>query len=257
MSLHGEGTLARFQDAFLSAVLTRRHGALEAAVERAAAQPGFAVYRNTIVKGCVDALQANFPAVRRLVGDEWFHAAATLYARFSLPRTASLLEYGADFPQFLATFPPAAELPYLAAVAQLDRFWTEAHISRDEAPLDPRCITSLRPDDLACRVLRVHASARWAMFDGSAVTIWRRNRYHETVDLGDLVCRPEGVLVVRPGGEVTNVDLDAAACAFVGACAAGENLAGAAARSLAADAECDLAQLMMRLLEAGAFSGLD
>jgi len=31
------------------------------------------------MKGCVDALEANFPAVARLVGKEWFRAAATEY----------------------------------------------------------------------------------------------------------------------------------------------------------------------------------
>ena len=35
-----------------------------------AAQPAFAVYRNTVMKGCVDALEANFPTVARLVGEE-------------------------------------------------------------------------------------------------------------------------------------------------------------------------------------------
>jgi hypothetical protein len=209
------------------------------------------------MKGCVDALQANFPAVRRFAGDEWFTAAATTYARAALPRTPSLFDYGADFPEFLAAFAPASELPYLAHVAQLDRFWTEAHISRDEDPLDARCITSLEAHALAARVLRLHASARWAMLDGPAVTIWRRNRYDDSVDLGDLVYRREGVLIVRPCGEVTNVDLDAGECAFLDACATGESVACAAASSLATNAACDLARMMMRLLQAGAFSKLD
>ena len=28
----------------------------------------FAVYRNTVLKGCIDALQANYPTVGQLVG---------------------------------------------------------------------------------------------------------------------------------------------------------------------------------------------
>jgi hypothetical protein len=255
MTAGAQGTLARFQDAFLRTLLTHEEVSDEPAVQQAAAQPGFGVYRNTVVKGCVDALRANFPAVRRLVGDEWFQAAATVYARGSLPRTSSLLEYGVDFPAFLAMFEPAAALPYLAPVAQLDRFWTEAHISGDETPLDACCV-AVEAHALGYRVLRVHASARWAMFDGPAVTIWRRNRYDNAVDLGDLVCRREAVLIVRPYGEVAHIDLDEAACAFLDACAAGGNLACAAARSLAREPGCDLAQMMVRLLQAGAFSML-
>jgi len=41
-----------------------------------AAQPGFAVYGNTVLKGCIDALQASYPTVCQLVGEEWFRAAA-------------------------------------------------------------------------------------------------------------------------------------------------------------------------------------
>lgn len=61
------GSLAAFQDAFVAALT----GAPDSAAGEVAAlvgQPGFAVYRNTLAKGCVDALRANFPAVERLVG---------------------------------------------------------------------------------------------------------------------------------------------------------------------------------------------
>ena len=34
-------------------------------------RPGFSVYRNTVMAGCVDALPANYPTVDQLVGVEW------------------------------------------------------------------------------------------------------------------------------------------------------------------------------------------
>jgi hypothetical protein len=257
MSAATECTLGRFQDAF-ARVLMDVHGADDdPALRRLVSQPGFAVYRNTVMKGCIDALQANFPAVQRLVGAEWFQAAAAVYVRSKLPDQPSLIGYGEALPDFLERFEPAAELPYLPAVAQLDRWWTEAHMARDEAPLDARRIAGLEPAALTYCVLRPHASARWGFFDGPAVTIWRRNRYDAAVDLGDLVYRREGVLIVRPGAEVTNIDLDAAQCAFLDGCGAGENLARAAARALALDAACNLVHLMQRLLEAGAFAVID
>jgi hypothetical protein len=57
-------------------------------------------------------------------------------------------------------------------------------------------------------------------------------------------------------GAVEHVALDAAACAFLDACAAGGTLADAAAAALAVNAETDLAHLMAQLLEAGAFGRL-
>ena len=123
----------------LRARAARAERAQRAAPEIAALarSPRFAVYRNTVMKGCIDALQANYPAVARLVGEEWFRAAAAIYVRERCPREPTLLRYGAAFAEFLARFEPAAELPYLPGVARLDRFWTESHAAPDEEALDP------------------------------------------------------------------------------------------------------------------------
>ena len=76
--------LADYQDAFAQALLAEDR-AVPPQLAYLVAQPGFAVYRNTVLKGCIDALQANFPAVARLVGDDWFRAAASVHARSALP----------------------------------------------------------------------------------------------------------------------------------------------------------------------------
>ena len=262
------GRLRAFQDAFADALvvpggMVDSFADAPTEIARLAAQPGFAVYRNTVLTGCIDALQANYPAVSRLVGDEWFRAVAAIYARTNLPRHPSLLDYGSDFAGFLADFAPAAEFPYLAGVARLDRFWTEAHIARDEAPVAAAALAHLAAAELARAVLRPHPSARWAWFDGEPiVTIWQRNRPADVVvhDEGsaapDLDWRAEGVLVTRHQGKVEWTALPKAGCAFLDACAAGATLADAASAALTADAHADLAALMARTLGAGAFGCL-
>jgi Putative DNA-binding domain len=57
--------LADYQDAFAQALLAEDPGSASPELARLVAQPGFAVYRNTVLKGCIDALHANFPAVAR------------------------------------------------------------------------------------------------------------------------------------------------------------------------------------------------
>ena len=262
---HVPGRLRAFQDGFASALIAPgmpSDGVFGAPPEiaRLVAQPGFAVYRNTVLKGCIDALQANYPAVSRLVGDEWFRAAAGIYARANLPRHPTMLDYGLDFAAFLAAFEPAAELPYLAGVARLDRFWTEAHIARDETPVAAAAVAEFTTAELARIVLHPHASARWAWFEGEPiVTIWERNRTAEAIMAGegslalDLDWRAEGVLITRPRGAVLWTPLGKAGCAFLDACAAGGTLAGAATAALGADPQADLATLMALTLDAGAF----
>ena len=246
-----ESALQRFQDDFARALFDRHCCELPCA-----AQPGFAVYRNTVMKGCIDALEANFPSVRRLVGDEWFRAAAAAYARAHPPRVPTLLEYGEDFDAFLGGFEPAAALPYLPGVAKLDRYWTEAHVAPDEDSLDPACVARLAAHELGGCRLRPHASARWAYFEDAPVaTLWRANRHDDAAAMTALRWRGEGLLLVRPQGCVEAIDLDAAGCAFMTACAEGVVLADAAARSLEIDRDTDFSALMARLLGAGAFAG--
>jgi hypothetical protein len=250
------GALARFQDAFASA-LHAPDAEPASVVTALAAQPAFAVYRNTVMKGCIDALQANYPVVARLVGEEWFRAAAAIYVREAPPSDPTLLQYGASFADFLLRFPPAAELPYLPGCARLDRLWTEAHVAADEAVLDPAALVSLSPEALADVVLHPHAAARWAWFEEAPVyTIWRRNRADNLPD-DDIEWRPEGALLVRPRDTVEWAALDAADCAFLDACAAGATLANAAQAALEAQEDADLARLMSTLLAAGAFGHMN
>ena len=248
--------LSRFQDGFVQALLAPHDEApdhLRALVE----QPGFAVYRNTVLKGCIDALQANYPAVLRLVGEDWFRAVAALHVRAHPPGDARLLLYGMDFPDFLRDFAPAADLPYLRGVARLDRFWTEAHVAANAVALAPAALADLPLDQLGDLVLAPHPAARWAWFEDQPIyTLWQRNRGTdaEGVDSGDeLAWTGEGALITRPAGVVTWTELDAAGCAFLDACAAGRPLMHAASEALARQASTDLAQLMARLLDAGAF----
>ncbi|MDH5343633.1 MAG: DNA-binding domain-containing protein [Betaproteobacteria bacterium] len=253
---NASGALTRFQDGFALALfdVTKPQHADIAALT---AQPAFAVYRNTVMKGCIDALQANYPAVARLVGDEWFRAAAAIYVRATLPQRSTLLYYGEDFADFLARFEPAAELPYLPGAARLDRCWTEAHAAADDTLLDAGDIDALAAGNFFRLGLRVHSAARWAWFDDApAYTIWSRNRSDQNFD-GDIDWHGEGALLTRPHDAVQWVGLDRAGCAFLDSCAAGGTVADAAKTALGFDPHADLAQLISVLLQAGAFSRLD
>jgi hypothetical protein len=249
--------LAQYQDAFARALMAVEPcGDEPGAIGRLVSQPGFAVYRNTVMKGCIDALQANYPAVARLVGDEWFRAAAAVFARESLPSHPTLLDYGRGFAEFLARFAPAAELPYLADVARLDRLWGESHAAADAPRLDPSEVATLKPDQMTRLTLRVHPAARWHWSDElPAYTLWRINR-SDNDKAGEFDWRGEGALLTRPEGEVLNRPLPRAGTVFLAACKRGASIAVAVGETLSEDAQVDLAALTDVFLQAGAFSGL-
>lgn len=248
--------LSPFQDAFAHALLATVGVRAASEVAGLVTQPGFAVYRNTVMKGCVDAVQANFPTIEQLVGEEWLRAAAARFVSSTPPTQPALIEFGAGFSEFLRNFEPAAEFPYLADVAHIDRLWTEAHIAADAELLPPSAIAALSPESVATARLRLHPAARWARFGTPALTIWQRHRAGGAVE-GDIDWNAEAALMTRPHGAVLATHIDEAGCAVLDACAAALPLAAAAQSALALDPKADLAALLITLLNAGAFSALE
>ena len=219
-------------------------------------QPGFAVYRNTCTKGCVDALAAQFPSVLRLVGEDWFRAAAAEHVRAQPPHDGRLLRYGDGFPDFLRHFPPAAELPYLHGVAQLDRLWTEAHSAADAEPLPPEALTTLGEDALSSRCLRPHPATRWACHASLPLfSLWRAARERHD-DPNPAAWVGEGALFTRPADQVWWAPLSAGGCALLDACAAGQPIAAAIAAALNREPTIDLGATLGRLLQQGAFTAI-
>jgi hypothetical protein len=238
-------SLATFQSRFMQALLDP---------DIDAGQAAFAVYRNTWTGGCIEALAANFPSVVRLVGIDWFRAAATRHVRASPPDDPRLLLYGRSFPDFLASFEPARELPYLPHVARLDRLWIESHVAADATPVDTAWLAALAPEALGETRLAPHPATRWRGFAGMPIhTIWSRQRAGESMD-DPLPWRGEASLLTRPADAVTWQLVDDGAVAFLDACAAGNSLSEAAEAAFAAQPETDIAALLGGLLSAGALT---
>jgi hypothetical protein len=249
-------TLAAFQDAFAAALTERSAAPIAAWLPEGETDPaGLAVYRNTIAKGCVDALAANFPTVASLVGEEWFRAAAALFAAEHPPASAALLAYGEGFPDWLSTFPPVADLPYLPAMAWMDWRWTAALFAPEATPLTAEAF-ALAPDDLMNARPRLHSSLAFAWFDSGLPGLWLAAREPEPGEM-ELLENPQGVLIVRPHDGVHSRVLDLAGHAFLTTAADGATLGEAITAAGEADPSADLAALFAALIADGVFSGLD
>lgn len=248
--------LSDFQDGFAAALWhTPSPSALtDATMSNVVQHPAFAVYRNTVTKGCIDALQANYPTVCALVGETWFRAAAHHYAQAHPPQDARLTHYGDGFASFLEHFGPAAELPYLADVARLDRCWTESHLAADADALDATWLATQDASTLAAMALRPHPAARWHHSPAQpAFALWQAHREGLALP-ADIAWQGDGGLLTRPQGAVQWTALPAAGTAFLNACAHGDRLETAALAALAAEPGADLSALMALLLHAGALA---
>ena len=240
-------TLAAFQDAFAMAL----HD--EASTFAPASHPAFAIYRNTVMRGCLDALEANFPAVVCLVGRDWFRAAAAVHVVESPPDDVRLGTYGAAFADFLGRFEPASELPYLADVARLDRLWTESHDAADAPALAVATLAAHSPATLATTRLYIHPATRWLASPLPAYSIWHASRLGNPVG-EELVWRPEAALVVRIGHEVRVHALDPAAVHVLGAIDGGAALGDAVADAASAFPGAPIDLVLSGLTRSGAFT---
>ena len=247
------GSLGEFQDAFLDAVW---HGTGQG-LERLTEQSAFAVYRNTIVNGCVDALCDNFPSVERLVGHAWMRSVAADFARRTPPRDVRLVRYGTEFPDYLESLEASQAYPYLGDVARLDRDWLDAFSAPDEAKLEVTSLVGMTASDLASCVLRPRASTCWRWSDTQPIyNLWRHSR--EGLQWPQVMpwCG-EGALMVGNLEGVTHQSLSKGGCAFLTACADGCDLDRASARALQAQPDLDFTHLLDCLLRVGAFRPIE
>ena len=216
----------------------------------------FAVYRNNFVAGLTVALKDAFPAICRIVGDEFFQAMTQGYVVSEPPASPILLDYGTGFPDFIAGFEPAATLPYLPDVARIERAWTEAYHAREALPLQASDFAAIDPDRLAEIHLTVHPSLRVVRSRLPSLTIWRMNVGDGVPEPVDLEAGGEDALIVRPEAEVEARSMPPGGAEFVAALAAGLSVTEAMKAALTADPRFDLSGNLAGLIGAGVFVGL-
>ena len=216
----------------------------------------FAVYRNNVVVGLVEALAAAYPATKALVGERFFNAMAEVHVRAEPPTSPVLILYGAGFPAFVEGFPPAGRLPYLADVARLERLWLVAYHGPDAAPVPLDALARLPEAALVAARLVLHPTAGLLASCHPVATLWAANTgrgEHAAVDLR----RAETALVLRPHDRVEVHVLDAGETVFVAALCAGRPLQAAAEAALATAPSFQLGTTLSRIFAAGAVAGID
>ncbi|MEO8924938.1 MAG: DUF692 family multinuclear iron-containing protein [Caldimonas sp.] len=220
-----------------------------------ASERRFAVYRNNVVSGLIDTLQAAFPAVCRIVGPEFFRAMARVYVAREPPDSPILLGYGAGFPDFISTFEPVATLPYLSDVARIEHAWAGAYHAADVSPLDLSVLAQVAPDALSGLELRLCPSVRLIRSAFPALTIWQMNVDDGLAAPVDLDAGGENVLVARPGTEVEVRLLSQASAEFIQSLVDGQPVIEATRAALAADSGFDLSLDLAALLRSGIVVG--
>lgn len=159
------------------------------------------IYRHAGFAIHVGALEAVFPAVRALVGEDCFDGLATRYSARHGSHGGNLQGFGRDFAQFIQTQPETTALGWLSAVARLEWLRQETLLAaQDPVPHVPDLMAALQqaePDAIYLHLqphVRVLCSGvpvldlwAWALDPegdppdpggpGQCVLLWRRDTH--------------------------------------------------------------------------------
>jgi len=224
---------------------------------RVSAAARLGIYRNNVIGNLTRALRLSYPAVERLVGEEFFAAAAQRFIVAAPPHIADLNQYGEGFADFLAEFEAAASVPYLADVARLEWAVSRALHAPAALPLTPKALGAVPAERQADLRFRPHPTLSLLTLNYPARAIW------QAVLIADADERSARLAAIAPqsGGESVAVlrsdgalDIDVLAeAAFALAQALTDG------RSLAEALECvathDAARLLADFLARGFFAG--
>ena len=244
-------SLRETQTAFAHALLGGDSDGPRAAIAGDGLAPAarLAVYRHHVAATLTDALKDAFPVVCRLVDERFFAYAADRFIAAHPPSSPCLFEFGALFPDFLASFEPCGHLQYLPDVSRLEWAMTHAQNADDATPLDPRMLSSLAPDEITALILRLDPSITLVHSRWPVDRIWRANQ--PGADANTVVDLDEGSVcleVRRAGDNVVFRACPPAAHALRCALHDGSTLGTAADAALAIDPGFDLAAAIRDLI---------
>jgi hypothetical protein len=197
------------------------------------------IYRHHAFATLGDALQTTFPVVCRLVDKHFFAYAAHEYLREHPPHSRCLVEYGADFADFLVRFAPCQKLPYLADVARFEWALNIATSVREATPLQVETLAAIPPGDAAYLALRLQPSLSYFASPWPIDTIWQANQEDEVPPI-DLASGGASLEIRRAGEVVLWRRLDPGTFAFLTALADGLVLAAAMSAATLEDLAFDL-----------------
>jgi hypothetical protein len=212
----------------------------------------FNVYRNNFYVSLIDMLAGRYPVVQRLVGEEFFRAMAKAFIEEQPPRSALILSYGGGFADFLSSFPPVADVPYLPDIARLEWARHMAYHAADATPLGVKDFAAIPAEKVAALTLSLHPSLSVVASAFPIVAIWETNTADEQVRPINTAAGGEDALVLRPHMSVEVRRLPPGAALFIGGLSKGHTLGEAFEATLAAEPAFDLAVNLAGLLSAGA-----
>ncbi len=185
------------------------------------------IYRHAGYAIHVDALEAVFPAVRALVGEDSFDGLATRYTARHGSTSGNLQHFGCEFADFLAAQPELEGYAWLPHVAHLEWLRQESLLAA-QATASPASVWLEALQQAGAGALYAHLQphVRYLQAPLPVLDVWQWTR-HPQQAAPDLQGPAQHVLLWRHDTRVEMQAVSASSGAFLAAVLAGRDLADA------------------------------
>ena len=219
---------------------------------------GMGVYHDNHRANVRQALELAYPALRRLVGDEYFVQLVAQYRMSTPSRSGDLHHAGAGFASFVhahfSTANAAARYACLGDVAALEWAWQEVFVAEDAPTLEPNALASIAESSWPALRFRLHPACRLVGSRYPIHALWIANRDAAGDATVDLDAGADYVFLTRPQHEILVRRITPAAFEFLCALQARTTLAEATERACALDSTFDLLATLVDTFRAGAIT---
>jgi hypothetical protein len=133
------------------------------------------VYQNNVAASFTESLRSSYPAIARLVGEDYFRQIAHGLQRRHPSRSGDLLWVGQQFPAYLKELHGEGEYQYLPEVARLEWLCQESLLAADHAPLNLSKLAGAAAEDYDSLVFLPHPTLRFFDSRFPVLRIWESN----------------------------------------------------------------------------------
>jgi hypothetical protein len=190
-------SLARLQHDFQHHVMSGDAAIVDAINSTAAvpAETRLAVYANAYRIRLADALAANVPRLRELLGPEQFGAVAAAYIDAHPSRFASIRWFGDRLAALLEQSHPSQ--PWLAELARWEWALAASFDAADTRPVGVECLATVAPGDWAGLRLQFHPSVQCLELATNAQAVFKALSDEQPPPQPALLDRPQPWLLWR------------------------------------------------------------
>src|ERR1700722_7572830 len=132
-----------------------------------------AIYGDGYRSRLIETLQAHYPALLALIGEESFEALGRAYVQAHDSSFASIRFYGGELDALLAALPDYASQPWLAELARFEWAMNAVFDSADGPSIGVQALGQVPPQNWATLGFDVHPAVRRLDLAWNAPALWR------------------------------------------------------------------------------------